>query len=931
MRSSSTLFIVLASAAVAACSSPREQQTHAATPTAAPISKTPSSTTTPNPPKLRLPQSVRPHSYAVAMRMSPKEEKFSGHVEVEVEIGEPTSVIWMHAGENLSIQSANVSNVGSTKSARVSRAKEELVALVFDEVLKPGRHTVNVRYDGTLPSHDGRGAYRQEERGDWYVFTQFESTDARRAFPCFDEPGFKTPWQITLDVPKDQLAFANTPQTGEKVSPDGWKTVTFAPSKPLPSYLVAFAVGPFEIVDAGKAGAKQVPVRIIVPKGRSSEAKYAAETTGQLVERLEKYFGIPYPYEKVDHIAVPQKGGAMENPGLITYGTSTILGKPEDKSIRLQRGYLSIAAHELGHIWFGDYVTTAWWDDIWLNEAFATWISAKIVDAWHPEWDGAVSRVQSKDGVMGSDSLVSARRIRQPIESKHDIANAFDGITYQKGGAVISMFEAFVGEESFRKGVHDYLERHAHGNATAADFLSDVGESLKRAAVQPKDRERADAFASAFSTFLDQPGVPMITAELSCEKNATPKLLLSQQRYLPQGSQGSSEQTWKVPVCASYPGGKSCMLMTEANGELPLADAKACPAWVNPNAGSTGYYRALSKTGDAHTGKAADKAGGSHRAEADVLARLLKEKGLAVHERLGIFGDALAFVRNGRLTEGEVLSLVPGLVQEGNRHLVGRTIGLVSGLSDHLVPDELGPNYRRFIEKVYLPRAKQLGWQSKAGVVEDDATRLLRPGLLALVSRDERSELSMEARRLTEAWLKDRKAIEHDLVGTVLSVAGRHADRALWDKLHEAAKKTQDRKERAQLLGAMGSVKDPQLVSKNLEIVLSDEFDPRETLSLIGGAQDDAKTRQMAYDFVKANFDRIVARMPKDWGAWLMNVAADFCDGEHRADAEAFFTNKANHLNGGPRTLAQVLEGITLCQAQRSERQASVAAFLRKY
>jgi alanyl aminopeptidase len=837
------------------------------------------------------------------MHMSPTEEQISGAVDVDIKVSAATDVIWIHAGDNLTVKQAKVSGASGAKSAtatKIERGGEEMVALVFDDKLAPGDYKLSLAYDGKLPSRDGRGAYRQEEKGDWYIFTQFESTSARRAFPCFDEPGFKTPYTIKLDVPKDQLAFANTPQSTEEKHENGWKTVTFTASKPLPSYLVAFAVGPFEIVDAGTAGANKTPIRIIVPKGRSPEAKYAAEQTGKIVERLEKYFGIPYPYEKLDHIAVPMKGGAMENPGLITYGTTTILGKPEDKSIRLQRGYLGIASHELGHIWFGDYVTTAWWDDIWLNEAFATWISGKIVHEMHPEWDGLVSRVQSRHGVMGNDALMNARRIRQPIESKHDISNAFDGITYQKGGAVIGMFEGWVGEEAFRKGVHDYLSAHAFGNATAADFLKEVGAQSGH----------QDEFAPAFSTFLDQAGVPLVTAELACDKGAPPKLKLQQQRYLPTGSSGSSDQSWKIPVCASYPGGKACTLLTSASGELSLKDAKTCPAWVNPNANGNGYYRVLYK--------------------GDLLQRLLKAQGMPIHERYSVLGDALALVRSGKMEDGELLGYVPGLVQEGNRHLVGMTIGLASGIEDKLTVPELEPNYHRFVAKVYTAKANQLGWKPKPG--EDDGTRLLRPGIVSLVARnDAKSPLAIEARKLAEAWLSDKKAIDHDLVGAVLSVAAHHGDRALWDKFHAEAKKAQDRQERNHLLGAMGGFQDKSIVEENLKLVLSDEFDPRELMTLLFGASSDDKTQQMAWDFTKANFDKLTARMPKDWGAGLVSIGRGFCDAAHKSDVEGFFKDKIQKLDGGPRSYAQVLEGMSLCIAQLPARQASVSTFLKKY
>lgn len=891
--------------------------------------------TLPAAPSLRLPGAVLPQTYAITMRMSPTEEKMRGRVDVDVDVKEPSQVIWIHAGDNLDVRSAVMDG---SRRGRVERAPSEpqpggaprasdFVGLLFDEPITAGAHKLALEYEGKLPARDGRGAYRQEDRGDHYIFTQFEAMDARRAFPCFDEPGNKTPFQITLEVPKAELAFANTRQVNEgkeTVDAEGYKKVVFAPSRPLPTYLVAFAVGPFEIVDGGTAGVGKTPIRIIVPKGRSAEAKYAAETTGKVLEQLEKYTGVPYPYDKLDHIAVPQKGGAMENPGLITYGTTTILGRPEDRSIRLERGYIGIASHELGHIWFGDYVTTAWWDDIWLNESFATWISAKITNELHPEWDGLVNKVLSKSGIMSSDALVSARRIRQPIESRHDIANAFDGITYQKGGAVITMMEAYLGPERFQRGVQAYLQRHAHGNATANNFLGDVTHSLV-AAPDARSKELAEIFAPTFSTFLDQPGVPLVSAELSC--SGAPKVKLSQERYLPTGSAGSSgESSWKIPVCVSFPDGaktqKSCALMTDRAAEIPLEGAKTCPKWINANADASGYYRVEYK--------------GS---SADLATRLVKEKALSVPERLGAFGDALALVRSGQLKEGDVLGLVPGLVAEGNRHLVSMTTGLVWGLSDNLVSDAARPSYHRFVTKMYAARANELGWKPKPN--EDDGTRLLRPALVALVAREAdpkaSAALRAEAKKLTEAFAAAEpgaaraKVIDHDLIGAVLAAGAREADLALWEKLRAAAKSAKDRTERVHLLEAMSAVTDPVLIAKNFDVVLGDDFDLRESLMLVWGSMGDPKNRQMTYDFVKKSYETLASRMPKDWGAGLAGIAGRFCDEEHKKDAESFFKDKASRSTGGPRILTQTLESMSLCITERPARTESVSAFLAKY
>lgn len=845
----------------------------------------------PAPPVLRLPATNRPTSYTVAMRMSPKEETFHGRVDVQVAISQPTSVVWMHAGDNLNVIAAHVNG----KHARVTRANEDMIGIQTDAPIT-GHVEIKLMYAGKLPNRDGRGAYRQEERGEAYIFTQFESTDARRAFPCFDEPGFKAPFTLSIDAPADQLVFANTPEVSSKPSvKQGWKTTTFAPTKPLPSYLVAFAVGPFEIVDGGKAGKNNTPIRIIVPKGRSADAKYAAAQTGKVLATLENYFDMPYPFEKLDHIAVPQKGGAMENPGLITYGTATILGKGDEKSTRLEHGYLSIAAHELGHLWFGDLVTTSWWDDTWLNEAFATWISAKIVDTMHPEWETSVSRAESANRVMGQDALMSTRRIRQPIETKHDIVTAFDNITYLKGGAVIGMMESWVGAEQFRKAVHGYLTKHAYGNATSQEFLADMGAQM--------DAPHKD-FAAAFSSFLDQPGTPMITSTLKCDQN-TPRLTLSQKRFLPEGSKADAKMQWLVPFCASYPGGKTCTLLKD-DVDMKL-DAKTCPPWVNPNADGTGYYRAFE--------------------EAGAEPKLLDNTKLSITERVAVMGDMVAFIKNGALTDNVLLAKEGAIVTEGNPHLVTMAAGYTGNLEEAFVTDASHAKYAAFVKKTFGPTAAKLGWAPKAD--DKDATRLERPSVVSLAARYD-DALAAQAQKLSLAWLDDKKAIDFDMVPAVLDAGARKADKAYWDKLHEAAKKAEDRLERNRLISAMGHAQDPALAKANLDVALSQEFDPRESITLVFRVADEPKNRQLAWDFVKANYDKLVAPLPWRSGAALTQVAGHFCDETHRAEAEAFFKTKGEKFEGGPRIIAQLLEDMSLCIAERPKREKNVSDFLGK-
>jgi hypothetical protein len=396
------------------------------------------------------------------------------------------------------------------QAAKVQTSGTEFAGFAAASAIPAGPAQLRIEYHGAFNKNGSDGLFKLQDGGEWYVYSQFESIDARKAFPCFDEPNFKTPWQLTLHVNKSDAAVSNTPVQSETDEPGGRKKVVFGETKPLPSYLVALGVGPFDFVDAGKAGKNHTPLRMITPKGKAAQAKYAAEVTGPLLAALEDYFGVPYPYEKLDILSVPLFGGAMENAGLITCAQSLMLRDPAQDSIDRQRDYALVVAHEMAHQWFGDLVTTAWWDDIWLNEAFASWMDSKIMRHWKPEWNTVIDEQNTRLGAMGGDELVSARKIRQPIESNDDIANAFDGITYSKGEAVIGMFENWMGEDAFRRGVQRYIRQYAWRNATAGDFL----DALSSAGSQPVGR--------AFSTFLDQAGVPLVSVGLSCGAGAGP-------------------------------------------------------------------------------------------------------------------------------------------------------------------------------------------------------------------------------------------------------------------------------------------------------------------------------------------------------------------------------------------------------------------------
>ena len=458
-------------------------------------------------PTLRLPAVARPVKHAVELTIDPASEDFTGTITTELEIIAPMTTLWLDAKELVVDDATFV--VGSERiAARAIYGDKEYVGLVLPKQLAPGRATLSTKYRGKMHRNTGNGIYTAKEANEWYAFTQFESTDARRAFPCFDEPSYKVPWKLAIHTRKPLVALSNTAVESEQDEPGGMKLVRFAETKPLPSYLVAFAVGPFDAVDAGKTRAGG-PIRILVPHGRGKDAGYAAQATKPLLDLLEDYFGTPYPYGKLDMLAVSVfNAGAMENAGLITWRQEIILVKPEELTLDRQKGYATTAAHEMAHQWFGDYVTLAWWDDTWLNESFASWMESKVVETWKAAWEIPVGRVRSKVGVMYGDSLDTARTIRQPITSANDINNAFDGITYQKGEAVLTMLERTIGPDVFQRGVRDYLAKHAWRNATYQDFVGAMSSAAGK-----------DIHAM-FDTFVLQSGVPLVSSSSWCASSS---------------------------------------------------------------------------------------------------------------------------------------------------------------------------------------------------------------------------------------------------------------------------------------------------------------------------------------------------------------------------------------------------------------------------
>jgi alanyl aminopeptidase len=848
---------------------------------------------------------VAPVSYRVELKLDPAKDDFDGFIRIKLAITHSTQTIWLN-GTDIEVADALLRTSAKTYKAKATKSGTDFIGIEFESPVEPMAGELEIHYKAKLRLKDTSGVFRGEDNGNKYIFTQFEPIDARAAFPCFDEPSYKVPWQLTLHVPAQDTAISNTPIVHEEKNAET-RTYTFNETKPLPSYLVAFAVGPFEYVDAGKAGSKHFPVRIVTPKGHAAEAQYAAEVTATILTRLEDYFGIPYPYDKSDNVAVPLLGGAMENPGMVTYGQTIILGaSPHDTTLR-QRGYVSMAAHELAHQWFGDLVTTAWWNDIWLNEAFATWMEDKLVADWKPEWRVRESQVRATTNVEREDAMPSARRIRQDIQSKDNISNAFDGITYTKGAAVIGMFESYVGREAFRAGLTSYLKQYAFRNSTAPEFLDAISS------VTHKD------ITKAFSTFLNQTGIPLVSVDLDCTKGAS-VIHLEQTRFVPLGLKVSSEQTWQIPVCVRYgtgdESGRACTLLTQRRQDLVLKTA-GCPGWVDANDDANGYYHV-------------DYRGG-------LLASLTAgdvQKRLNSRERAELIGNALALEEAAILPASSALSLVEAFHDDPDRDVLNGAASLALLPEQHLIPVALRPKYQEFIRKNFAARAHALGWKPQAG--EPDNVRLLRPWLLRLVAIDGGdTELASQASMLADGWLKDNSSLNPDLVANVLRTAAYYGDRNLFDRWVAEYKKTNDRADREQLLLALSQFHNADVIQAGKQMLLSGEIPFQEGAgSLLFSGAAFPETSHMPFEFVKAHYDEILAKRIGgvfDIGSFLPFVGTVLCDAKAEEEYKRFFEPRLDKLQGARYKYSETVEVIDSCIATKAAQAPGVEAFLAKY
>lgn len=861
----------------------------------------------------RLPQTVRPTSYNLHLRIVPGEPTFSGQVQIATVFERGTDGIWLH-GNDIDVKSAvAVLPDGRQVAASYEQVHPTGVAqLTFVDTVPAGEVVLHFDYEAPFNERLA-GLYRVKEGGEYYAATQFEAIDARRVFPGFDEPAFKVPFDISVTAREDHVVVTNTPQTGTDEIDGGLAKRTFATTKPLPTYLLAFAVGPYDLVRADdippREGirARPVPLRGVAAGGKGGKLGYALANTPGILGALENYFGVEYPYAKLDIIAAPQFAfGAMENPGAIVY-TERLILLNEDAPLDQRRAYALVHAHELAHQWFGDLVTPEWWSDIWLNEAFATWMGNKAAHSWNPQGEfGRQTLRRALNSAMRADSLASAREIRQPVTRNQDIWNSFDSITYRKGGAVLSMFESYLGEKAFRAGVRLHMERYAHDVANTEQFMESLADGSGDPDVVP-----------AFSSFIDQPGVPLVSARADCTQEGAARVALVQGPYRPLGSAIPVGRRWKIPACVHAIGDnvaeKACALI---DGDQTMVELKgACPKAVMPNADGAGYYR---WTLD----------GEGWQALTENFSALNTKEALSFADSLTAALDA------GEIDTADFFEGLRLVAAHDAWDVATFPINRLVELGDTLLDAEHREKLHAFGARLYKPRLDAVGLMPKEG--EDDNVPLLRVPVaryLALHARVEALREKLSHMGQDYVGYEDGgeiypEAAPPDLRPLALTVAAQEVGRRFTETLAHRLADTGDAELRSAIAKALSAVEDPAVAADIRAFTLGDTMRLREIVTIINEQMTLPETRDDAWKWYRTNFDILMNKLPPSRRNQAPYIAMGFCSDERLREVKEFFTEKVDDLPGSELARDQTVEAIELCLALKAETGAEIESWL---
>jgi aminopeptidase N len=778
----------------------------------------------------------------------------------------------------------------------------QTATLTVPRALPKGAAEIKIVYTGIL-NDKLRGFYLSTEAsGRRHAVTQFEATDARRAFPGFDEPAFKATFDISLTIDAGETAISNGRIVSDTPAADGRHTVRFATTPRMSTYLVALAVGRFECLEGS---AEDIPIRICSTQGKKELGRTALELAGRLLAYFNQYFAIKYPFGKLDVLAVPDfAAGAMENTAAIFYREIDLLVDPKDASLATSKRIASVLAHEMAHQWFGDLVTMKWWDDLWLNEGFATWMEGRALATLHPEWNVSVDQAIATQTALNLDGLASTHAIHARAETPSEIDEAFDAIAYEKGAAVLRMLENYLGTETFRKGINAYLQAHAYGSGTSQDFWTTMtAESGK-----PIDR--------ILPTFVNQAGVPLVDVASACRDGRMDVTAAQRRFFLDPALVNRSSELWQLPLCvktgntASGAGAQdaSCQVLSQARQALTIEHG-ACSSWLFANPGAQGYYRT------------------AYSPEAlRALVPRVKDV-LTAPERLSLIGDEWALVRAGRHGVGEYLTLAAGFGSEQTDGVLSSITERLAVIHEYLSTGAIRPQFEAFVRTLFGPLFQQIGFESAAA--DSEEARALRATLIeTLGTTGGDQDVAARARAALDRALSGGAPLDPTLAGAIIDVAAGHGDRALQDALLDASDRAVAPAEHYRYLYALARFRDPALIDRALEYALTSKLRSQDTPGFLARFLREEGARARTWAFVKQRWPDLAGRVAIVGGdTTLVTALGAFCDATTRDDIKAFL---ATHpLPSAARTLDQTVERIDNCIVLRERQAPALAEWLR--
>jgi len=779
----------------------------------------------------RLPATVRPDHYDLVLTPDLKTATFSGVETIDVNVAEPTSSITLNAIE-IAFQTVTVSAAGQQRTAVVSLDSDKQQATFnFPANIPAGKATLSIAFTGIL-NNELRGFYLSKTARRNYAVTQFEATDARRAFPCFDEPAFKATFDVSLVADAADTAISNGPIISDTPGPSAGKhTLKFLTTPRMSTYLVAFLVGDFQCTAGEQDG---VSIRVCSTPDKVALTPYAVDIAKYVLHYYNDYFGIPYPLKKLDLIALPDfEAGAMENFGAITYRETALLVDPKAASVGAKKEVALVIAHEMAHQWFGDLVTMQWWDNLWLNEGFATWMENKPLEAMHPEWNIEQSVADGEGGTLNIDAQPTTRAIRAKADTPEEINQMFDGIAYGKAGAVLLSVENYLGPETFRKGVHAYLAAHKYANATAEDFWG------AQTAVSHKPVDKI------MDSLVAQPGEPLITFG----EPASGQVPVQQKRFfLSPSVPNSPAQKWTLPVCfKAGVGAQDCQILTPESASLKVPASNLFFA----NAGGKGYYRSAYPSSVYNALVAA------------------VETTLTPVERISLVGDEWAQVRSNKATVGDYLNLVTALKADPNAPVVSSALGGVNTILGQVAatPEEKAA-VAAWIRRTFAPEYAKLAPPSPDDTPNTRELRAQLFGLLGYHGKD--PAVLAEAGQIAQKYIADPTSVDPTLGQTALAIAARNGNAGLFDMLQKVSETSTNPEYQVGALRLLAQFSDPALVRRSLDYAASGKVRNQDAaIQFAIGMQIDA-SRDITWNYIKANWDKVQAQLTTEMGAALV-------------------------------------------------------------